>query len=188
MNKQIGYFFIGISAIILFLIISIVILYVQKLIVVYKLSNGDEEYIAITTKSIILTGVCLSVTVIGYIPFAFVNHFNGYTYWIFEICLVFDLYANWICIVGGFAMFDHYYLKLCGTIDTKCRGCCGSLLKIDNKVYIVILNIIHIIEYCINIIYFKTLFFFGIVLLFICSMLIYFSNPRLIINYIQNYV
>ena len=69
-NQQIGSFIIGVTGIfLLLLIISIVMLYVQKLIAVYKLSGGDEHYMHIITKTTILTVICLIVTMIAYSPF-----------------------------------------------------------------------------------------------------------------------
>lgn len=134
-NEEFGLFLVAITAIlILCIIISIVILYVNRLIMVYRLSDGDEHYMGIATKTTILTVICLTVTMIGYTPFILINYLNGHSYWIYEICLLIDIYANWICVVGGYPMFSTYYERLCGALDLKCRNCCRYILGIDNEI------------------------------------------------------
>ena len=101
---------------------------------VYRLSNGDEHYMGIATKTTILTVICLIVTMIGYTPFVFINYLNGHSYWIYEVCLLIDIYTNWMCVVGGYPMFASYYERLCAKIDSKCRDCCGNILGIDDEI------------------------------------------------------
>ena len=131
-DSPIGLMLIAVAVVfILSLIISIVALYVQKLIQVYKLSKGDEHYMSIITKTTILTMMSVIVTCFGYIPFFMVNYLNGYTYWIMELSLLIDIYTNYICVVVGYPVFATLYNKLCGGLDLKCRNCCGKLAGID---------------------------------------------------------
>eukprot|EP01084_Bolivina_argentea_P096929 174236_1 len=113
------------------LMISVTLLYVLKLIQIYKLSKGDEYFMKLITKTTILTVITITFTFLMLIPFILVNKFNGYTYWIFELWLIVDIYINCIAIIITYKFTQKYYLKICGCCQIKCRTLCMKIVHND---------------------------------------------------------
>ena len=133
-NETVGYIIIAIILVdLLGLMMSLIILYLNKLTTIYKLSNGNQYYMGVITKTTILTIISLSVTLVGYLPFFFSSWLNGYSWWITDLMIVVDIFTNYVCVVAAHPIFASYYVKLCGGLDAKCRYCCGSILGIDEN-------------------------------------------------------
>ena len=49
----------------------------------------------------------------------------------YEICLLIDIYTNYICVIIGYSIFTEWYLKICSGLDSKCRDFCGRITGID---------------------------------------------------------
>ena len=137
-----GLYLIGIVVVIIIgIMIGLMVLYIRKLINVYKLSEGDQYFMGIITKTTICTLISLSFFFFAYIPFFAVQSMTGYSYWILDLAVITDIYSNYICVIVAYPMFGTYYVKLCGKLDVKCRLCWGRMIGIDINVSQIMHNI-----------------------------------------------
>ena len=123
----------------LLLMISIIILYIYKLICVYRSVGGNKNeqntiMVDKITKLTILCSISIGITfcdfvslVIGYSGLLSTN----YLYFHYFVVL-FDIYTNLICIVLSSKIFEKYYVILCKCMDIKCKICWTKIA--NNKV------------------------------------------------------
>mmetsp|Transcript_69772 Transcript_69772/g.110904 ORF Transcript_69772/g.110904 Transcript_69772/m.110904 type:complete len:327 (-) Transcript_69772:189-1169(-) len=121
--------FSGTALLIVFLVVSIIALYVHKLIQLYTLSDGDKDLLTLITKSTLLTTLTLVISIIAYVPSFMLDSLNGYTYWIMELFLMVDVYGNYCFILLAYPMCTKTYFKVCGKCDDLFRGCCQLMLR-----------------------------------------------------------
>ena len=108
--------------------LSLVILYIHKLIEVYKSVNAhnveDAEFlVSAITKTTVLTIISLSMSFINMISTAiyFPMDDNLIISWISAYIADIDIYTNFLCLMLCFNHFDGYYLRSCSSIDKQCR-------------------------------------------------------------------
>ena len=104
--------------------LSIMILFISKLVQVMK-SNNDSELIGVITQLSLLTFISITITLsvpICLITFIFILDLPQiYIEWIREYILLFDTATNFWCIMLSFKAMNGYYIMICGCIDNKCR-------------------------------------------------------------------
>eukprot|EP01084_Bolivina_argentea_P252958 424781_1 len=114
---------------------SLVILFIFKLIQVYKLSpeTNNDQLVTAITKTTILTSISLGSTfmsVIGNVIFPFVG---VAIQWVCHYISLMDLLTNFVCIMMSYNAFRMYYVLLCPFCDSKCRVCCSRIVTKSNN-------------------------------------------------------
>ena len=109
----------------IFLSVSIMILFIRKLIQVYKMVTKDDDLIEIITRSTILTLVSISVTLIV-LPTSGIQ--MQYP-WILVYVFLFDITTNFLCIMLSFDLMKEYYVTICGCIDSQCKKCWTNIVQ-----------------------------------------------------------
>ena len=133
-NVSEGLWRISIGAAYLFAIvymIALVILFINKLIQVYKIDHSKDENLSLIssiTKIVILTTYYVLLTVIQSVWYQIkrmkIEDDNYRMYdWIGAYILILDIFMNYICIVLCFRSFKMNYIKLCKWMDLMCRKC-----------------------------------------------------------------
>ena len=110
--------------------ISMVILFVYRLIQVYKTEHDNEILIGAITKITILVSISVSVTMVDLVTttlYRYVAH-SILLQWIFSYVALFDVYTNFICVIMCYKMFKKYYQNVCSCMDIKCRICWNKLI------------------------------------------------------------
>lgn len=113
----------------LFTTIWIVVLYVKKLIQVYKttqeslkIDNGDDNFVETITKTSILCFISTSTIIWRMITFALLLVFGSspHYYLIFQIVFYSELHTNFLCIFLSYTAFDDWYKIMCGCCHNRC--------------------------------------------------------------------
>ena len=120
----------------IFLGLSIMILFIHKLIQVYKLyyqkqsdDDDDSELIGVITRLCILT--LSSILFTFFIPIAYMfTHTNSLEY-IYLFATLIDIATNFWLIMLTFDSMNGCYSKLCGCINSKCQNCWMKRLEIN---------------------------------------------------------
>ena len=104
---------------VIILSIMTLILFIRKLIQVYRHLASNETFIAIITQLSILTLISVSITMVIVFLFLIVDDpvFN----WRFWYLILFDVGSNFWCIMLTFEEMNHWYMNICGCFDSKCR-------------------------------------------------------------------
>ena len=115
-----------------------VILFIYRLIQVYKKENNNEILVGAITKSIILVSISISVTSIDLFATVLYRYVSSYTFaqWVIHYVALFDVYTNFICVIFCYKSFKGYYTKICSCMDNKCRVCWDKVIvdKSENTV------------------------------------------------------
>lgn len=112
------------------LLISLVTLFVYKLIEVYKTllktDNPDEDLVLPITKVVLLTSMSLLVTAIhlGNMP-----NYNNNNRFIHHFLGLIDYYTNFLCVVLSYNLSRSIYLKVCSWPHNCCQVCCKRLIS-----------------------------------------------------------
>ena len=119
--------------------ISLVILFIYKLIQVYRNLN-EREYNKETeflmepiTKVTILCSISLFITLVNLFLMGIwvlsrsmiIGKFCNYTG-------TMDLYTNFICVLFCEKVFKDKYLMICSCLDTKCKDFCRSKVSLES--------------------------------------------------------
>eukprot|EP01083_Nonionella_stella_P044225 119142_1 len=108
--------------------VSLVGLFVHKLIKVNHHCKADEELVSLITRITLLGIISISITIVNALDGIFVV--DGVVYeWITRYIALFDLFSNLICIIMGHQMFKKYYFILCSPLDRCCRLCCSVMVR-----------------------------------------------------------
>ena len=136
--------------------IAMVILYLNRLISVYKLDINDDNLVCVhfvhiiwscyslftnmyilkafvITKSTILTCISVIITFID-IPTLMIR-FNVMSHaaeWINKYTTLFDIFTNYLCIIMCYPLFDKYYKQICGSLDNLCKKCLSKSIGAEN--------------------------------------------------------
>ena len=124
------------------MIFFLTFLLVTKLIDVNKRCDGAQQkdqnkLLSTITKQSILTLisiVSLLASVIFSLSFTrglYVSSIDAN--FVYNLCLLIDLWTNFICILLSYHSFNAYYIKMCGCCDIKCKQLCGKLAKQQRK-------------------------------------------------------
>ena len=112
------------------LMISLVILFIIKLVNVYKSSGmsentgADKSVVSAITKTTILTTISVSMTLVNAIVAIWrLNTDNIYIIWFQNYFVLLDVYTNFLCVILSYTAFVKYYQTLCKCMDIKCRSC-----------------------------------------------------------------
>ena len=120
--------------------ISLVILFIHKLVQVYRNLNEREHnketefLMEPITKVTILSSISLFITLMNAFLWGIYN-FSGNPRIIWNICVyisTLDLYSNFICVLFCEKAFKDKYFMICSCLDLKCRDCWRSIV-VDKK-------------------------------------------------------
>ena len=121
------------------ILISLVILFIYKLIQVYNNNTDNNALLSAITKMTILVSISVFVTFIHAIGNIFYFQFNDiYTKWITTAITMTDIYTNFICVIFCFGIFRNYYSIICKCCDTKCKICWLKLIVKENHTTIML--------------------------------------------------
>ena len=130
--------------IIIGLILSIVYLFLHKIISVYRNVNGiksdeesEEELIRVITKHTILTMSTITWTLLFIVVIILVatDKKNAAIHEsIGDIVATGDVFVNFVCILLSMEYNKEWYNKICGCLDAKCKICCYSIVTHESKV------------------------------------------------------
>ena len=120
--------------ILLILIISTVVLFIYKLIQVYKTENNNEILINAITKITILFTMSICISFINLTTTVLYRYGanNIGLQWVFNYIALFDFYTNFICVIMSFKLFKIWYGRICSCFDNKCRICWTSIIVDKN--------------------------------------------------------
>eukprot|EP01083_Nonionella_stella_P143980 448573_1 len=114
------------------LMISLVVLFIYKLVQVYKraaASEKDEDLVAVITQTTLLATISIFLTIVNAINTAMYSAVDNIVYqWICHYIVLFDIITNFICVIIGFKIFKQTYYALCFHLDTHCRSCCRHIV------------------------------------------------------------
>ena len=102
-----------------FLGIATMILFIRKLMHVYRHSN-DEIFIGIITQLSILTLFSVGITLID-VGLVFIFIVEPSLYWILEFPVLLDVITNFWFIMLSFESMNGYYMAICSCLDSRCR-------------------------------------------------------------------
>eukprot|EP01084_Bolivina_argentea_P088060 158978_1 len=127
--------FLGLFAMVM---LSLVLLFVYKLIRVYRINSGmdnkDEDLISAITKTTLLTTISISITITNGIFTALWDSENNIVFrWFCHYIVLVDVFTNFICIIMSYKIYKGYYLVICRFIDSKCRDCCTYTAQMDEN-------------------------------------------------------
>ena len=126
------------------LMISLVILFVFKLIQVYKQLgmnaddnkeiHGNKSVVSAITKTTILTSTSIIITFLnGIVAMIRLNNpNNAYLAWIANLFVLLDVYTNFLCVIMCYKAFGRYYKNFCKCFDIKCRKCWVNIIYAGN--------------------------------------------------------
>ena len=105
------------------LMIGVIVVFVRKLMEIYK-AESQESFIDVITKISILTFMSIFVTLVDLIAVA-VRFFiaNTFTVSLSTHIMMYDAFTNCLCMALSYRMFNNWYVKLCGFVDGKCKSC-----------------------------------------------------------------
>ena len=118
------------------IIIFLTFLFVTKLIDVHKRCDCHREnkLLFTITKQSVLTLISIVSSLVMLIIFFLLSstgllvssiHAN----FVLALCVLIDIWTNFICILLGYHSFNPYYTKMCGCCDIKCKQLCSKLAK-----------------------------------------------------------
>eukprot|EP01084_Bolivina_argentea_P285657 489900_1 len=113
------------------LFISTLVLYIRKLMAIYKNIDSDESLITKITKLALLSIISISVTLI--IPIIMIAILSTNPHYVlgsavFTFFVLIDTTSNLISITLTFPYFDSYYVKMCGCLHRRCFVSCAKCL------------------------------------------------------------
>lgn len=113
---------------IIILIISMMVLFIRKLIQIYKnaflTTETDDStlWISTITKTTLLTFISILLTLLSPISLAMANVTKStHAVWVSNFMVLFDVYTNFICVTLSYNHHADHYNKLCGCMDSQCR-------------------------------------------------------------------
>eukprot|EP00483_Globobulimina_turgida_P009064 UN09082 len=118
-------------------VMATIILFVRRLVAVYKTISSQDKLVDTITKLTILNVISLSITVLVPIIMIFITAtaptaFVGTT--AFLIGNNVDVYTNFWCVMLSFTHFESYYNRVCGCFHFKCRKCWFKVLGRDARI------------------------------------------------------
>ena len=120
---------------ILSLVISMMGLFIYKLIQVYKFMGNDQCLISMITKAVILTFISIFITFLAPISIILFNNSGSiFLRGITTLVIMADLYTNFICIILEYEYFNGYYHKLCHCLDEKCTKLWKKILGTSDEI------------------------------------------------------
>lgn len=122
----------GAFVIALALIISILFMYIRKLLAIYKNIDSDPKLIEIITKTTILTLISISATFLTSMCITMkpiMSEFMDFQV-IETFILYIDVYTNFLCVVLTYRYFDKYYSLLCKGMHSKCESMWFRIAKL----------------------------------------------------------
>ena len=104
----------------IFLGIATMILFIRKLMIVYRHLSNDEIFIGIITQLSILTIFSVLFTLFN-LGLIFIFIVAPSLYWTLGFSTLFDVISNFWFIMLSFESMNGYYMKICGCLDLRCR-------------------------------------------------------------------
>ena len=106
------------------LLISLLVLFIYKLVQVHNGDANNDILIGAITKMTILASFSVVITFLDGITTVFYFQANdSWSEWIATFVSMSDIYTNFICIIFCYKVFKPYYNKICKCCDRKCRKC-----------------------------------------------------------------
>ena len=110
--------------IVITLIISLMIMYIRKLLRIYRSvaitdCPDTDELIITITKTTILTLLSLSVTFVT--PIVIISDTQAAIGNVVTSTMLLDIYTNFLCITLSYSFFFGMYMKICGCMHRICK-------------------------------------------------------------------
>lgn len=121
-------------------LISIISLFINKMIKTYKILMNDDDLIKIITKTIILTFTSIFITILTFLAFIIdsVRTGGNPNIWVVVTTIMgdFDVLTNFLCIIFAYEFNTKYYQIFCGGMDKICHKlwlkCATRNIALDN--------------------------------------------------------
>eukprot|EP01084_Bolivina_argentea_P265745 450565_1 len=117
--------------------ITIVIMFITKLISVYnnhsQYNNINDTLFKVMRKSTILTTLSTLSTFLNVVSLVFEGVDPGIYVVIEAIMMYLDVYTSALCVIMCFSTFQPYYDIFCGCLDRICGRCWTSLIITDQN-------------------------------------------------------
>ena len=113
-------------AMLIIMVVWLVILFLYKLIQVYKIQKGNDKsgLVGVITKTSILTIISIFATLLNALTaIAGAGDYHN-------LIAVFDFMTNFWCIILSFNGYHDWYRKMCGYCDSKCAACLYKIVLI----------------------------------------------------------
>ena len=107
----------------LILTISLLILFIKRLISVYKAVDSDPTFVSLITKMTILIFLSCLVTIIMVIANIANDESNIVTKYFAFLSTSIDIFSNLIFVILSFNGYTKYYFIFCGILHNKCNHC-----------------------------------------------------------------
>eukprot|EP01083_Nonionella_stella_P043961 118574_1 len=115
------------------LIISVVVLFIQKLMQVYKCAGHDEALMGIITKTAILSLLSITMTILSPTCLAIsMSVPNVHVQWVANVFVLLDVYTNFVCVALCDRYYSTYYFKICGCLDRRCHVMCREMAGVND--------------------------------------------------------
>ena len=119
----------------LLFVVSLLILFVYKLVQVYRNVDNNERYLFIITKITLLNWTSFVTTII-FMIFLVISRSNDHLYQleiVSEFIDIMDNFSNFVFIILSFHAYDNHYLKTCKYCHNICYLGCSKLFGINSK-------------------------------------------------------
>ena len=134
-HSSVGAILLSVAALSAILIIFfLTFLFVTKLIDVNKrcACQRETKWLFTITKQSVLTLISIVSSLVMLIIFFLLSSTGLLALsidanFVFHLCVLIDIWTNFICILLGYHSFNAYYFKMCGCCDIKCRQLCGVM-------------------------------------------------------------
>eukprot|EP01084_Bolivina_argentea_P219231 371886_1 len=124
-----------IMLLIVFEIVALIVLIIQKLYTIYKLmthSSERNQLIKLITKTTLLMSISVITSIIGPI-LIFIRFDNIQIYIISGVVISIETFINLICITLSFTCFNKYYVRYCNFGDNFCKLFWYNILQLDTE-------------------------------------------------------
>ena len=124
------------------LLISLVSLFIYKLIQVYNNEQDDNgTLVAAITKLAVLVSLSVFVTFTNMITTVFYFQYERvWIEWLSIFVAIADLYTNFICVIMCFKAFKSHYDLLCHGLDSICKICWNKIVNCNDARILMIMQ------------------------------------------------
>lgn len=111
------------------LTLSVMYLFIYKLIAVYKMTNRDPELLTMITRDSLLSFIEIIMTIIFMTSIVLSSGTESiHVDLIIDVLASIDLFTSFWGVILGYQAFNDWYLKLFGCCDGKCKSCCNAII------------------------------------------------------------
>eukprot|EP01084_Bolivina_argentea_P029665 55077_1 len=110
------------------IMISLTLTAITKLIKVYRLSNKEKLIHAITKMTLLMMISLTTTLIILILNIVYSTNPTEWNTFIANVAGSVDVWTNFLNVMLSFKIFDKYYTKWCGIMDSKCHKCCEFIV------------------------------------------------------------